>query len=671
MTTVEQLRAGIDACVSYRDGVLRRTWKTNVNYRAGKPFETESTQDRVVVPEDWARARQKTAALAFQLPKIIAEARQPQFAAAAPVVTAFVNQYLLGQQTRAAYAIDEALADVVNAAGLMAVVVGVDQPTEALETEIPGTPLVNPLDGTPMVNPDTGQPLMTPARVEKVRRVIATRFTAKRLSPAMLLWPVEFSGSDWDEPDWLGYDSYLLIEEIKKRWPQLRNEKIAGSAQPELLADDVQTGRPRGDDGLYARVQTVWYKAARFDADKTHPDCLRRLVFLEGRAEPIEGPEIGAWQKWIPPTTLDGEGHYVGLTRFPIRVKTLVYVSDLAIPPSDTQAGRPQVNELSEARSQQIRQRRSSIGLRWYDVNRLDESTVRQIETGEINDLIPVNGPGDKVIGEIARASTQRESFESSRQAGADLDRAWSMSANQMVATNAGERSAAEVNAVASANDLRLAYEKGRVSQFVAEIAEVLFSLAQVVLPGEVFVSMIGPDGAERLQAVTQQSIAGHFAFNFKTDSSDRIDIRTKLDNLLKLYNLAGNSQTISRQNLEKEIVEAMGHDPDKMTSPPKEKGPEPPNISYRFNGADLLNPIALALMIKSGHDIGQDAIRAAQMMINDAIAGMPQAATATMIPTGGGPPPPPGPPPQAPVEPPTPNEPILKRLGDGTRMGV
>jgi hypothetical protein len=39
-------------------------------------------------------------------------------------------------------------------------------------------------------------------------------------------------------------------------------------------------------------------------------------------------------------------GKLVGMRRFPIRVLTLTYIPDTAIPPSDTSVSRPQVREL-------------------------------------------------------------------------------------------------------------------------------------------------------------------------------------------------------------------------------------------------------------------------------------------------------------------------------------
>ncbi len=347
---------------------------------------------------------------------------------------------------------------------------------------------------------------------------------------------------------------------------------------------------------------------------------------------------------------------------------TLTYISDLAVPPSDSQAARPQVREMIRSRSQMIRQRDHSVPIRWYDVNRLDELTVGRIQKGEWLDMIPVNGPGERVIGEVARASYPRESFGFANVIGSDLDRTWSMSNTQLGTTNDTERSATEVGVVANANGQRLDYEKARVNRYLVEGAEVLFSLAQRFMDETRYVEIVGQDGAERLAPVTAAAIAGDYAFDIKADSSDRIDTATKQGNSVKLYNIVGNSSSVNRQALEAEIFELHGLDPAKMMAQPKEKGPEPPNISYRFSGEDLLNPIAVAVMLRAGHDLGQKDIQAAQMLIRDAVAGLrdmqPQ-----MTPTSGGPAPPAPPPPGGDVTPPTPVEPILKRLGDGTRM--
>ena len=691
-----QARAFIAAAEKHRKDLVQNQWKTNVNFRVQKPFasatntEDAAGPDRVAVPEDWARTRQKTAQLAFQVPKILAKAKRPEYVSAAPVVTALIND-VMNRECRVAYTIDECLADVINASGLMVSVISVDTRTETIEMPKAMPPVgVDPLTNQPI--PYQGPPVM-----EKVTRVVSRRFGWKRLSPGAFLWPAEFTGSDWDDADWLGYDTWMTVPDARRQFEKIPADFTGSPSSPLLLSEDVNdvpksSSGAGGDSGAsgeapsetrYAKVTTLWYKAARFGTEEVHPDALRRIVFVDGVEEPVEhGPSD--WQVWVDETPAmpgqpgpNGEpgapqpakpGHYLGLRRFPIRVGTLTYVSDLATPPSDSQAGRSQVREMIRSRSQMVRQRDHAVPIRWYDVNRLDELTVQRIQRGEWLDMIPVNGPGERVIGEVARASYPRESFQFANVISGDLDRTWSMSNTQLGTPNDAERSATEVNTVANANGVRLDYEKGRVNRYLVEGAEVLFSLLQRFLDETAYVEVIGADGNAVLQEVTRATIAGEYAFDVKADSSDRVDIATKQGNALRLYNILGNSPSVNRAALEAEIFELHGMEPAKLAAPPQEKGPEPPNISYRFTGEDLLSPLAVAIMLKAGHDIGQNDIKAAQQLIRDTIAGLrdlqPQ-----MTPAPPGTPAPASSTAPPNVEPPPPMEPILKRLGDGTMM--
>src|SRR5690606_24981246 len=97
-----------------------------------------------------------------------------------------------------------------------------------------------------------------------------------------------------------------------------------------------------------------------------------------------------------------------------------------------------------------------------------------------------------------------------------------------------------EINAIQSANATRLDYEKGRVNRFIAEAAAVTFSLMQRFMDQPEYVSLVGPDGARKLEAVTKEQLTGEFDFTYKVDSSDRLDLGTRQGNALKLFNLAG-----------------------------------------------------------------------------------------------------------------------------------
>jgi hypothetical protein len=196
---------------------------------------------------------------------------------------------------------------------------------------------------------------------------------------------------------------------------------------------------------------------------------------------------------------------------------------------------------------------------------------------------------------------------------------------------------------------------------------EVLAGLLQLFTDTTDYVELVGADGKKKLETWDRDTVNIDVAFDIVPDSADRIDPTVRIDRILKLYNLAANDPTINREALTRQLVEAYGMDPSvvmKEAPPPKD---EPPNISYRFSGEDMLNPMVVATMMKANPDLGPDQIKAAAAMIQDAMRMMTQ-------PQGQGVPGPGDTPPNVepdPVEPPETAEPILKRLNDGSRMAA
>ena len=546
--TVAKWKAYIAAAEKRRKQLIE-VWSDNVDYRVMKPFggslgtSNTALSDRVAISEDWARTKQKTAQLSFQVPKIVAKALRPEFEASAGLVTAAVNNTLT-RDCRASYVIDEVLADVINASGLMIARMGIDRRTETKQQQIPRPPVG--------LDPLTNQPIPDPQGPETVdvEVLVSQTYTMDRISPSMFLWPQEFIGSDWDKASWLGHQSYIPLVVAKKTYPTLPTDFKSTGSKPVLMSKDLVNpqGALEAAAEDFVKVTELWYYASQFDAEKIHPHCIRRIVFVEGFDQPVEHEDTD-WQVWVDavpeepatPEVPAGQdpatgqptpaqparparpaipGHYLGITKLPIRVATLTYVSDIATPPSDSGASRPQVSELIRSRSQMLRQRDHSLPIRWYDTNRLDNDVIESLRQGNWQDLIPINGPGDRAVGEVARAAFPRENFEFQRVITADLDRGWALSNASLGAMNPGERSASEVNQVASATAVRLDYEKGRVNRFVAESAAVLFSLMQRWQDFTTYVAVIGPNGAERLMEVNQTTLAGDYMFDFRVDSS-------------------------------------------------------------------------------------------------------------------------------------------------------
>src|SRR5688572_12472821 len=66
---MKDLRQKIEACKQYRRKLVQG-WQANVDYRRGKPFASQTDEDRVAVNLDWSLTKQKQAALFSQVPAI-------------------------------------------------------------------------------------------------------------------------------------------------------------------------------------------------------------------------------------------------------------------------------------------------------------------------------------------------------------------------------------------------------------------------------------------------------------------------------------------------------------------------------------------------------------------------------------------------------------------------
>jgi hypothetical protein len=195
-------------------------------------------------------------------------------------------------------------------------------------------------------------------------------------------------------------------------------EKVCGGADAEttLTTDDDSRNRT-GDDDLVSYTR-VYYWKARQDPDELYLDKIGTLVYVAGIEDPVIDEDFKG-QRWDESTK-----SLVGLTIFPLRIGTLTYISDKAVPPSDSEMGRPQVDEKMRSRSQMILQRDRSAPMRWANANRVDPMILQSLVKGDdYQRIIPVNGDGSTALGEVARANYPSENWDFDRVIDKDLGR--------------------------------------------------------------------------------------------------------------------------------------------------------------------------------------------------------------------------------------------------------
>lgn len=288
--------------------------------------------------------------------------------------------------------IEEVLADVVNASGIGAVLVTCEKRTEER--------LVPRMD--PMIAAMTDQP----NELVPVTAVADLQYLVTRISPADLLVPADFTGSNYDTARWLGHDGRMT-------WAQAQVEfGLTDDLKDKALGQDMKaskttlnTDTTKYKDTDVVKYSEVFYWCHFYDAQATSFKELKRLVFVDGLEDPVVIEPYKAQVR-------GQDGAMLGVTKFPIRVLTLTYISDESLPPSDSSVSRFQVEELEQSRNDMVLQRRHSIPMRWGDTNRISSGTRSKLEEGNYQGIIWTNGPGDRAIGEVARASFPPEKLD-------------------------------------------------------------------------------------------------------------------------------------------------------------------------------------------------------------------------------------------------------------------
>jgi len=352
----KMLRNAITTCTNYRKKLVQ-DWQVSVDYRRGKPFATQSDENRVVVNLDWSFTKEKQSSLFSQVPAVRVN-HPPQTVAPemAPWLHSFeqrINDTLV--QAGIETAMDEVLPDCINAAGIGIVAVSHEALTE--DVTVPAVDLAT-------LPPEIQQQIMLtgllpngiPLPMETVPRIVDKRYLINRVSPANFLWPISFTGSDFDNSPWIGRSGYVTWVEAQRRWkldPAKKRQYVGlDSNTQELITSDTERKAETESDELVA-FDEVFYKKYLYDENTKLYNAIQHVVFIHGEENPvIDEPWKGQ--------EVDQNGNLIGAIKYPIRVITLSYITDEAIPPSDSAVGRPQVNEIIKSRTQMVLQREHS-----------------------------------------------------------------------------------------------------------------------------------------------------------------------------------------------------------------------------------------------------------------------------------------------------------------------
>lgn len=581
-----KFRSSIDSCKNYKKKV-NPNWIVNIDFRRGKPFASQSDEDRIVVNLDWSLTKAKQAVLFSQVPQARVN-HPPDSTDQGPWVHAFerkLNDVLISSGIETAF--DECLPDCINAAGVGIVMVGHESLTQ--NVEVPS--------GDPMLG-GGGSPVGIP-------RVSDSRYLIQRISPFDFLWPVEFTGADFDNCSWIGRSGRVTWAEAVRLFDLKEEDKKA--ALGEDLRAETYTKDELDKDAPDDKVgfDEIWYKEYQYDPEATSYSSIHHLVFVNGKTEAvIDKPWEGQKQ--------DEQGQLLGVTRFPLQVLTLAYITDDAIPPSDSAIGRSQVNEINMSRTQMIQQRQRSIPVRWFDVNRVDPALQQTLMRGTWQGMIPVQGQGNNIIGEVARSVMPNEDFNFDQIAKSDLTEAWSIGANQL-SSGKGIETAAESTTIEQNFQTRVGRERARVASFFVKIAEVVGGLICLYESPQTFGEGFDPQISRALR------------YSILADSTVLLDSNQRLQKLMQFINFTAKSGWVDIGSVLKEVATLSGLDPNVVIKPPQPKPPVEPSITLALKGAeDMLNPLTLAFLLKSGQGPEPQLIEQAKQMIAMALAPPP-----------------------------------------------
>lgn len=610
----KDLKAQIATAKTHRR-TFHSAWKTNVDLRLGQTGTLltggtglDGDQQSVLNP-DWALTKTKTANLYSQVPSVQATHHNVQYAKAIPPFAKALNYEVSEKRANLGAAMEEATNDVVNAAGVGVIVVNylarfedVEMPTV---TTVQGPAGPVPTAGIPS---DQLQAMGVPT--QRVPRVVSYKFTTDRIAPWRFLWPKPFTGSCFDHADWLGYSGALRWAEAKSAFhlTDAQKEDVCGAGS-DPAEDRIRgtTDQHMEDETDLVSFETVHYWRHRVDPDETSFQAIWELVFVAGLDDPVIHEPWHA-QKYDPQTR-----SYVGAVRFPERVLTLTYISDHPIPPSDSQAGRPQVQDLQKSRLQMFTNRDRSLPLRWFNTNLVDLDIQTQLLAGTWQGLIPVNGSGERILGEVARASFPAENRTFDQQTTLDLQETWGLGSNQMGTRSAGRQTKGEAELTQGNFSTNIGREKARVALFLLGICEVLAGWMALYSD---FPMLSDEERTEMQQAWDSQRILADLVLSIRPDSMITLDPEQRLERLERIINFTVKSGYVNPAPLLAEYLELGGLDPSTIMIQPKPHE-DKPKVSFSFSGKDdLTSPAVMAILIHNQEAPSPDDVTAAHKLL-------------------------------------------------------
>jgi hypothetical protein len=449
--------------------------------------------------------------------------------------------------------------------------------------------------------------------MKTVQRPIYQKYRWDRVSPANFLSPVNFKGENFDKAPALGFRGTMSrAEMVRRKWITEEDEiESISTNDGRTVNEENEDGQHQPEDDIL-EYTLMYYRPSEYLASKKDCREIWRMIWVGDKEAPVRDEPL-PWQEYVPATR-----EWVGVTKFPLRVCTLVYVSDTSLPPSDSEMGRPQVRELNRSRTQMMLQRDRSVPMRWVDTNLVDEDIIVQMRRAVVQDFIPTQGPGDRAFGEISRASYPRESFEFNNVLGTDLNQTWSSGPNQQGTDTVGSTTAAEAGIIQQNYSVNLKHQRAKVLEWILGGAEVTLDLMQMFQEIPKYVPFGAPGQEQSLALWTSKQVPGKYLFSARPDGAVDIDASQKRADSLNRYKLLRRDERCNPDELLLDVIESHGMSHKVLLPPAQPEAPKPKPPTFSLNGDDLANPLAVALIMEAIPSITPDKIKAAKLVMSD-----------------------------------------------------
>jgi hypothetical protein len=557
------------------DAVLDEGKKNIERYTNRYLNKHDLQRDTVSIPASFWYSEQKKPQLFYRVPEVQLTGKRPGSEKIAPIVQQVLNDHLGPEHANVRIPMAEIIFDVICPVGFGVVKIGYE--AAMVPVEVPPDPMAPP--GTP--------PTMTQVPIYE-------NYYVKRIPPGKLLRPIEFHGLDYDQASWIGFQ---FEEDAPPGAPNTKTTDTQG--------DDRLLTRPAVQAGTGRTLRTgveIWYRRSAFDPSVQDPNEIAVFVLMDGDDEPRE-------HRASPLQRRSGEGKWIGMQGFPVKVLKVRYVSDSPDAPSDVGVTRNLSDEQSRGRTQLLQARDRKMPTVIYDNTRPGiKDLIDKIERNESIGFVGVPGDPREIFHVLDKGNVASESYNFNDYVEHDQEKAWSLGSNQQgVATNSA-RTATELSLIQEATDTRLAYERDMVAYFFTDkIARNLLGLLQLFATAESFVRIVGPDGAVQFQSWNADTIQGEFGFGIKVNSQLRPDSASDLKRITDVVNFSAKSPYVNQIELWRTAMQAWGFDPNRIIREPPPPSKEEPKVSLTLQLApeDFANPLTQPYAIQMAQAAG------------------------------------------------------------------